>query len=127
MEERIVIDKGAIAWKSAFLAVTTIALIPILLYQHKLAASVYVIFLAVVHLGGLVVFAWGVKKEHFQRGLWIRVAGLVILTGLLYLASKGLQATDTIFWLSLGAIWLLHTLGLFLLHARKEPLNCPFV
>lgn len=127
MEERIVIDKAAIAWKSAFLAVTTVALIPILLYQHKLAASIYVIFLAVVHAVGLFVFLWGVKKEHFQRGLWIRVSGLVILMGLLYLASKGLQATDTIFWFSLGAIWLLHTLGLFLLHARKEPLDCPFV
>lgn len=127
MEERIVVDTRAVVWKSAFLAVTTIALIPILLYQHKLAAGIYVGFLAVVHLGGLVVFLWGVKKEQFQRGLWIRVSGLVILTGLLYLASKGLQATDAIFWLSLGAIWLLHTLGLFLLHARKEPLNCPFV
>lgn len=125
------IDKIPIIWKSALLLVTTIALIPIILYQEQIWANAYVIFLIVVHAIGLVVFLWGVKaRDLLGKGFAIRIAGLAILTALIYLASKGVQSSleSSIFWISLGAIWLLHTGGLFLLHVRgQRDLACPFL
>lgn len=125
------IDKVPIIWKSALLLLTTIALIPIILYQERIWAHAYVAFLVVVHIIGLIIFLWGVKKHDLLgKGMLVRVAGLVILTALLYIASKGVQTSleSGIFWVSLAAIWLLHSGGLFLLHVRgQRELACPFL
>lgn len=125
------VDKIAIIWKSALLLVTTVALIPIILYQEQIWAHAYVAFLVAVHLLGLVIFLWGIKKQDLLgRGLWIRLSGLAILTVLLYIASKGIQSglETGVFWVSLTAIWLLHTAGLFLLHVRgQRDIACPFL
>jgi|SRR5688572_31710612 len=126
--------RGQFAWKVALLLATTIALIPILLLKSAWAAQVYLWVLVGVHLVGLAIIAIGVKRQHIApdtRGLVIRLVGIALLIGLLYLASKGLQ-TDVagwIFWGSLFAIWALHTLGLALLHirGRREMAVCPFV
>ena len=121
-------------WKSALLAATTLALIPILLWKHEFAATLYVAFLVVVHVGGLAVFAYGVSREDLQftrTGLWVRLAGVAVAVALLYLASKGLrtEAGGAIFWSSLFAIWGLHTGALLLLHLRGREMSatCPFV
>lgn len=125
------IDKIPIIWKSALLLITTIALIPIILYQEKIWANAYVIFLIVVHAIGLIVFLWGVKaRDLLGKGFAVRIGGLAILTALIYLASKGVQSSleSSIFWISLAGIWLLHTGGLFLLHVRgQRDLACPFL
>lgn len=126
-------------WKTALLALTTVSLVPVLLYKDTLlaeqAAVVYVIALVVVHLAGVVVIAIGVRRHQIApdtRGLVIRLVGIAILVGLLYLAAKGITAnavTDWLFWGTLFAIWALHTLGLALLHlrTRREASVCPFV
>lgn len=126
--------RGTFIWKVALLAATTIALIPILLMKNEWAATVYLWTLVVVHVAGIFIVAIGVKRHHIapdKRGLWSRVAAIVVLIGLLYLASKGLQTSteDWIFWGSLFLIWLLHTAGLALLHIRgkRENAMCPFV
>lgn len=125
------IDKTPILWKSGLLLLTTIALIPIILYQEQIWANAYVIFLIVVHVLGLLIFLWGIKaRDLLGKGFAIRLAGLAILTGLIYLASKGVQSEleTSIFWISLAGIWLLHTGGLFLLHVRgQRDLACPFL
>lgn len=122
------------AWKVGLLAATTIALIPILLSQHEFAATIYLVALVAVHIGGFVIVAIGVKRHHIApdaRGLVIRIIAIVILVALLYLVSKGLQTTAAgfVFWGSLFAIWALHTVGLALLHirGRREMSVCPFV
>lgn len=126
-------DRAKFWWKTGILAFTTLAVIPILLYQHILGATFYIGFLLVVHIGGLFIFAYGVKKDQIapsMRGFWGRMAGLVSLGVLLYLASKGLQAGfgSTIFWISLFGIWATHTAGLLLLHLRgRNETNCPFL
>ena len=126
--------RGQFAWKVALLLLTTIALIPILLLKHEWAAQVYLWILVGIHVVGLVIIAIGVKRHHIapdRRGLVIRLVGIALLIGLLYLASQGLQgnAAGWIFWGSLFAIWALHTLGLALLHirGRREMAVCPFV
>jgi hypothetical protein len=121
------------AWKTLVLFVTTIALVPILLYKSEMAARLYIVYLIVIHIVGLVTFAYGVKREDIaptRRGLHGRLAGLAFAIGLLFLAEKGLR-TDTggtIFWWSLFGIWAIHTAGLALLHLRgsKEDQACPF-
>ncbi len=135
---RAMSDRALFLWKTALLLVTTIALIPILAWQHEYAATAYVAFLVIVHVLGLGIFAWGVRKHHIapsRRGLVVRIVGLVVLTGLLLLASKGLSKdlTSAIFWISLTAIWLLHTVGVAMLHLRRRPAEqappaglCPF-
>jgi len=121
-------------WKVALLAATTIALVPILLWRHEQAAVVYLVTLAVVHVVGLAIVAVGVKRHDIApdaRGLAIRGIGILLIIGLLYLASKGLTTptTGAVFWWALFAIWALHTVGLALLHIRgtREQALCPFV
>ncbi|MGB0652478.1 MAG: hypothetical protein ACPGQL_04695 [Thermoplasmatota archaeon] len=121
-------------FKTAYLSVVTVAFIPVLFWKHDLAATVYVAALAAIHLVSLAVFAVGVKRHHIApttRGFVSRIIGLVAATGLLYLASKGLQteAGSAIFWGSLVAIWVVHTAALALLHIRgaREEAACPFV
>lgn len=121
-------------WKTALLAATTVALVPILLWKQVMAAQVYLVALVLVHVAGIVVIAVGVKRSHIapdRRGLVIRVVGIAALIGLLALAARGLRssAADLVFWGSLFAIWALHTLGLALLHVRsgREVAACPFV
>lgn len=127
-------DRRTFWWKTALLAATTVALIPILLWQDALAATIYLWALVVVHVAGVVVVAIGVRRHQIApdgRGLAIRLAAIAVLVGLLYLASKGLdtEVGGAVFWASLFAIWALHTLGLALLHFRsgREQLACPFV
>lgn len=120
--------------KSIFLLVTTLALIPVMMLQSALGGLIYVGFLVAVHVIGLAVFAYGLNAHNFganRRGLIVRISGLVILTALLYLASKGLQAGlfSGVFWISLTAIWALHTAGAALLHLmprRTSGSLCPF-
>ncbi len=126
--------RGQFAWKVALLAVTTVALVPILLMKNEWAARVYLWVLIAVHLLGVVVILVGTKRHHIapdKRGLAIRLGAIFLLVGLLYLASKGLQGSTEgyLFWGSLFAIWLLHTAGLALLHIRgaRENAVCPFV
>jgi hypothetical protein len=121
-------------WKTSFLAAATIALIPILLSQHELAALIYIAFLVVIHVVGLVIFAIGVKREDIaptRRGLWNRITGIVVAVVLLYMVSKGLQtpAESWIFWTSLFLIWFIHTAALLMLHLRgrgERRSACPF-
>lgn len=126
--------RGQFAWKVALLAATTIALIPILLMKNEWAAQAYLWILVAIHVVGLFIIGVGVRRHHIApdtRGLVIRLVGIALLVGLLYLASKGLQtsAEGVLFWGSLFAIWLLHTAGLALLHIRGKRENsvCPFV
>lgn len=123
--------------KSALLLVSTVALIPILLSKHALAAQIYLWALIIIHLAGPFLVFWGMKAENWKRmyakprTFWYRVVGIVSLLALLYLASKGLadaSATSGIFWASLFAIWALHTGALALLHIRGKATatSCPF-
>lgn len=120
-------------WKQFLLLSTFLALIPILLYQSELGAKVYLWFLGIVHLVGTAIFIIGVKKEDIapsRRGFWGRVAGLVTIGLLIYLASKGLQSEfgSWLFWGSLFAVWATHTVGLLLFHLRgRHEKSCPFV
>ena|ERR1041385_964563 len=127
-------NRRQFAWKVALLAATTIALVPILLLKDELAAKVYLVALAIVHVAGIVVIAIGTKRDHIapdKRGLAIRLVAIAVLLALLGLAAKGLRTgTESfVFWGSLFAIWLLHTAGLALLHlrGRREVSVCPFV
>jgi hypothetical protein len=127
--------RGQFAWKVGLLLATTIALIPILLSKHELAATIYLWILVVIHVAGLFIIGIGVKRDHIapnKRGLYSRLIGIALLIALLYLASKGLQSSveGWLFWGSLFAIWALHTVGLALLHIRSRSENaalCPFV
>jgi hypothetical protein len=126
--------RGQFWLKTTLLLATTLALIPILLWKDVLAAKVYLVALAVVHVAGLAVIAVGVKRHHIapdRRGLVIRLVGIAFLLALLWVASKGLgtPTEDILFWGSLFAIWALHTAGLALLHVRsgREASVCPFV
>lgn len=121
-------------WKTVLLAVTTVALVPILLYQDLKAAGIYLVALAIVHVAGIAVIVVGARRQQIApdtRGLVIRLIGIACLTLLLWLASKGLdsEASSIVFWGALFAIWALHTLGLALLHlrSRREQTVCPFV
>ena len=126
--------KKRIFWaKTLLLGATTVALIPILLSKHELAATLYVVFLAVVHLAGLAIFAVGVQRHDIaptRHGFAMRLLGLSVAVGLLYLISRGLQtaAQDALFWGSLFGIWAVHTGALALLHVRgrEEAKACPF-
>ncbi len=120
--------------KATFLLITTLALVPIMVLQSALGGAIYVGFLVIVHVVGLAVFAYGLRRQHFGvslRGLTIRIGGLVLLTGLLYLASKGLTTglSSAVFWISLIAIWALHTAGAAMLHLMPERRDslCPFI
>lgn len=112
---------------------TFLALIPILLYQNVLGAKVYLWFLGIVHLLGTAVFIIGVRKQDIaptRKGLWGRIAGLVTIGLLIYLASQGLQSEfgTALFWWSLFAVWAIHTAGLLLVHLRgRREASCPFV
>lgn len=120
-------------WKTGLLAVTTVALIPILLLQSEVAATIYLWTLVVIHIIGLAVFIIGVSKEDIAPSTWGfvgRLIGLVVVGGLLYLVSKGLQTDvgSAIFWVSLFLIWAVHTAGLLMLHLRGSgETKCPFV
>lgn len=121
-------------WKTAILAATTLALIPVLLLKNTQWAMWYLIALVAVHVVGVVVVVVGVKRYDIapdKRGMWIRIVGIAILIGLLYLVAKGLSTDieSLVFWGALFAIWFLHTAGLALLHikGKKEAAACPFV
>lgn len=125
--------KGQFAWKTIVLLVTTLALIPILLYQNTLAAELYILYLVVVHIVGIGIFLYGVRREDIapsRAGFWGRVAGLLFALGMLVFAEKGLRTEfgTQVFWWSLFAVWALHTAGLALLHVRgsREQGACPF-
>lgn len=125
--------KAQFAWKVFTLLATFVALIPILYFQTELGAAVYLWFLVIVHVLGLVVFAVGVKKEDIAPSAWGfygRLIGLAVTAGLLYWVSQGLnsQFGSVAFWWSLFGIWAIHTAGLALLHIRgRHETTCPFV
>lgn len=120
-------------WKTGLLAATTLSLAPILLWKALMAAQVYLVALALVHVAGLTVIAVGAKRQDIapdRRGLAIRLVGILTLVALLGLAANGVTGTTgLVFWGSLFAIWALHTAGLALLHlrGRREVQVCPFV
>jgi hypothetical protein len=121
-------------FKTILLAVTTVALIPILLLKDTQLGIAYLVGLAAVHVAGLAVIAVGVNRHQIapdRRGLVIRLVGIAILVALLGLAAEGLgnDLSSMVFWGALFAIWALHTLGLALLHlrSRREQSVCPFV
>lgn len=117
------------AWKTALLAVVTVALVPVVLWKHALAAQVYLGALVVIHVVALGVFARGVQKRDIAPspfGLFWRVVGLAVMVALL--AMVRLVPDSPWFWPSIAAIWGLHTAGLTLLHVRaKEGAGCPFL
>lgn len=118
----------ALAWKSVILLVTTLAFVPILLWQHELAASVYVGALVLVHVVGLgVLIARSGDWWKDKRALGWRLGGIALLTVLLAIVGKGLTGTTGgLFWGTLGLVWVLHTAGAVLLHLRGEARSCPF-
>ncbi len=126
-------NKARFVWKTLTLLVTFLALIPILLFQHELGAEVYLWFLVLVHVIGLVVFSWGVAKEDVAPTKWGfmgRLIGLVSVGILLYFVSKGLNTDmgSLVFWGSLFGLWAIHSAGLLLFHLRgREGSNCPFI
>lgn len=124
--------RARFVWKTTLLLVTFVALIPILLYRDVLGAKAYLWFLIVVHALGLVIFSWGVSRHDIApttRGFVGRLAGLLTVAALLYLASKGLTSAvgSAVFWGSLFALWAIHTAGLLLLHLRGRGDACPFL
>ncbi len=127
-------ERRRFAWKTALLAATTLALVPVLLLKNTQWATWYLVALISVHVIGAVVIAIGVRRHDIapdQRGLWIRLIGIAILVALLYMATKGLNGSfdSVVFWAALFAIWFLHTAGLALLHIKtgREASACPFV
>ncbi|MGB1698267.1 MAG: hypothetical protein ACPHK8_07695 [Thermoplasmatota archaeon] len=125
MAELVFHKRTQFYWKIALLGITTVALIPILYFEHELGAKVYLWFLVIVHLLGLVLVFWHVDKEDIapdRRGLIGRTMGLVTMGVLLYFISKGIGTGlgSTIFWLAFFASWLLHTAGVALMHIRTR-------
>jgi hypothetical protein len=125
--------KAQFAWKVFTLFVTFVALIPVLLYQDQFGAQIYLWFLVVIHVLGLIIFTIGVRKEDLAPSKWGfygRLIGLGVTVVLLYWASQGLTNKwgTMAFWWSLFLIWAIHTGGLALLHIRgRSEKNCPFV
>jgi hypothetical protein len=110
-------------WKIALLGITTLALIPILYFEYQLGAQIYLWFLVVVHLLGLILVFWHVDKEDIapdRRGLIGRTMGLLTMGVLLYFISGGIGTGlgSTIFWLAFFGSWALHTVGVALMHFR---------
>ena len=129
----VVRKRSRLAWKTLLLLATTAAFIPILLWRDELAGTLYVGALAAVHVAGLAVFVWGIRRHDIaptRRGFWVRLLALAVLLVLLSFAAGGLKAgaESIVFWLSLAAVWLLHTGGLLLVHVRtrREILACPY-
>ena len=121
--------KRQFAWKTALLAAITLALVPVMLSKHALAAQVYLGALVFIHVVVLAVFVRGVKKEDIAPspfGLFWRLVGLLVMVALLMMVR--VDPDSPWFWGSVAAIWGLHTAGLALLHVRaKEGAGCPFV
>lgn len=117
------------AWKTALLAIVTVALAPVVLWRHELAAQVYLGALVVIHVGALVIFVRGVQRKDIAPsafGLFWRATGLAVAVALL--ASLRLVPDSPLFWPTLVGIWAVHTAGLALLHVRaKEGAGCPFL
>lgn len=118
--------------KSAILLVTTLAFVPVLASRSTIGAGLYLGLLLAVHVAGLFVVLAGIRRGELafdRRGVALRVAAVVVVLALLGLAAKGVEGPmDAVFWLSLLAIWLLHTAGLALLHLRgARDAGCPFV
>lgn len=120
--------------KSALLAFSTVLLIPILLAKSEIWATVYLVFLVVLHIVGPFIVFYGIDWHAIvgnRRVFWMRILGIAALLSLLFLASKGLQGDQASawFWGSLFAIWALHTGALALLHirGRESTSACPFV
>ncbi len=126
-------ERRLFLFKAGLLLVSTLALIPVMLLQSVFGAAIYVGFLLVVHVAGLAIFLVGLKRSHLgitRRDMAVRIGGLLILTGLLYLASGGLKLgfESALFWISLFVIWALHTAGAALLHLLPQRTSlCPFV
>ncbi|MCA1813103.1 MAG: hypothetical protein LC624_04015, partial [Halobacteriales archaeon] len=119
------------AWKTLLLALITLALAPIYLERSALAAQLWVGALLVVHVSALAVFILRTRKEDIAPtpfGLAWRAIGLLVAIALLSLLAKLLVPESAWFWPTLGAIWVVHTAGLTLLHVRAVPgAPCPFV
>ncbi len=127
-------ERAKFWWKTTLLAMTTLLVVPILAWQHEAAATLYLAFLVAVHVAGIAVFAWGLRRDHLaptRRGLWIRIGGLVFFVTMLAWVAKGLQAglASWLFWVSLFGVWAVHTAALLLMHVRTrgEIAACPFV
>jgi len=119
--------------KTALVAATTLAFVPILLYQAEGAALVAITLLIAAHFAGAAVIAYGVRRQQIapdRRGMVSRLAAITVLVLLIWLAATGLTSplSSGLFWGSLFAIWALHTVGLLLLHvrSRREQATCPF-
>lgn len=127
-------DRRKFYWKVAILLVTTVALVPIMLYKDQLWSGIYLVFLAIVHVGGIVVIVVGTKRHQIaptRSGLLWRLAALAVILALLGLLASGVNTSvaSFTFWGSLFAIWALHTGGLAILHIKGQRENalCPFV
>jgi hypothetical protein len=119
------------AWKTLLLLALTLALAPIYLWKSALGAQLWVAGLLVVHLGALGVFVVRTRKEDVAPtpfGLAWRAIGLLVAIALLTALAKLLVPDAPLFWPVIGAIWVVHTAGLSLLHIRAVPgAPCPFV
>lgn len=118
----------ALAWKTALLALTTAAFVPVLLSKSAIAGGIYVALLVAVHAIGLVVIVAANGKELWadKRGLAWRLVGIVFLSILLALVGKGLTTTTgTLFWGTLIAVWALHSVGAVIFHIKGDPRACP--
>ncbi len=127
-------ERSKFWWKTSLLAATTLLVVPILAWQHEAAATLYLAFLVFVHVAGIAVFAWGLRRDHIAptaRGLWVRAGGLVFFIAMLAWVAKGLQTglSSWLFWLSLFGVWAVHTAALLMMHVRSpnEMAACPFI
>jgi hypothetical protein len=117
------------AWKTALLALITLALAPVVLWKHALAAQAYLVLLVVVHVSALAVFVVRTRREDIAPspfGLFWRAVGLAVAVALLTMIR--LDGASPWFWPSLAGIWAVHTAGLSVLHIRAaDGTTCPFV
>jgi hypothetical protein len=121
--------KQRFAWKSALLAALTLALAPVVLWKHALAAQLYLGLLVAIHVGALGVFIVRTRREDIAPsafGLFWRAVGLAVAVALLTMLR--LVPDSPWFWPSLAGIWAVHSAGLALLHVRAvDGATCPFI
>ncbi|HEX2021132.1 MAG TPA: hypothetical protein VHH36_00340 [Candidatus Thermoplasmatota archaeon] len=107
--------------KSVTLAVSMLALVPVLWWKSEFAAAIYLAALVVIHVFALVVFVYRVPwRELFRHplGLALRAVGLLAFGVLL--AEVQLDPDSAWFWPALTTLWLLHVGALALLHVRHR-------